>query len=145
MHRGQNFFNWSKLLVNKVPLEALNFSLECLHLLLRYYRPFSITRSNSMFSTFCIGLAAITSGLCDIDRLLFKVIKSCVWKLGSPCTTKMYREFLVILNNALSISHSPLAAGPIRNAENTESLLSITRSLYRFSRLSGMNQQPQSH
>ena len=38
---------------------------------------------------------------------------------------------LVALNNTLSISHSPhpLAAGPVRNAENTESLLDIHRML----------------
>ena len=41
--------------------------------------------------------------------------------------TNFLTRDLVTLNNILSISHSPrpLAAGPIRNAENMESLLAI--------------------
>ena len=53
-------------------------------------------RRDSIFSTF---------GLCDIDRLLFRVTQSCVKKLGH--------------------SLRPLAAGPIRNAEIMEYLLTI--------------------
>jgi len=56
-------------------------------------------RRDSIFSTF---------GLCDIDRLLFRVTQSCVRKLGH--------------------SLRPLAAGPIRNAEIMEYLLTMLHS-----------------
>ena len=34
--------------------------------------------------------AASGRGLCDIDRVLFKVTQSHVKKLGRPCTAKIY-------------------------------------------------------
>ena len=42
-----------------------------------------------MHSAFRIGPAA--SGLCDIVRVLFRVTKSRVKKMGSPCLAKIYR------------------------------------------------------
>ena len=44
-----------------------------------------------MFSAFLLGPAASRRGLCDIDRVLFRVSKSRVRKLGSPSTTKIYQ------------------------------------------------------
>ena len=100
-----------------------------------------------MISAFCMGPAASGRGLCDIDRVLFRVAKSRVKKLGSrrkytniffdlsnnryifalPGLPNFLTRYLVTLNNILSISHSPrpLAAGPIRNAGNMASLLVI--------------------
>ena len=43
-----------------------------------------------MFSAFSMGPAV--GGLCDIYRLLFKVMKSRIKQLGSPGTTKIYRK-----------------------------------------------------
>ena len=76
-----------------------------------------------MFSVFRMGPATSGRGLCDIDRVLFRVTKSRVEK-GPP---HFSTRDLATLNSKLSISHSPrtLAAGPIRIAENTESLLDI--------------------
>ena len=39
-------------------------------------------------SAFRVGPAASGRGLCDIGRVLFRVAKSRVKKLGSPCATK---------------------------------------------------------
>jgi len=44
-----------------------------------------------MFWALSMGWAASGRGLCDIDRVLFRVIISRVRKLGSPCTTNTYR------------------------------------------------------
>ena len=102
-----------------------------------------------MILAFHIGPAASGRGLCDIDRLLFKVAKiekSLYYGnilLGVPDVTYNRYIFavlelpnsltrdLVTPNNTLSMSYSPhpLAAGPIRNAENMESLLFITLRL----------------
>ena len=108
-----------------------------------------------MFSAFRKGPAASERGLCDIERVLFRVTKSRVRKLGSSCTTKInryvclfdfyYNRYIfavpavpglsnlltsdeVTLNNTQAKSYSPrpLTAGPKRNAENIESLLAIT-------------------
>ena len=43
-----------------------------------------------MFSVFPMGSAASGRGLCDIDRVFFRVSKSRFKKLGSPSTTKIY-------------------------------------------------------
>ena len=44
-----------------------------------------------MTLAFRMGPAASGRGLCDIDRVLFRVTKSRVKKLGIPGTAKMYR------------------------------------------------------
>ena len=59
-----------------------------------------------MFSPFRMGPAASGRGLCDIDRVLFKVTQSRVGKRGV-------------------LARRPLAAGQIRNAKSIESLLVI--------------------
>ena len=43
-----------------------------------------------MFPAFRMGPEASGRGLCDIDRILFRVTKSRVRKLGSPGTSEMY-------------------------------------------------------
>ena len=53
------------------------------------FRISTTVRRHSIFSVFRLGPAA--SGPYDIDGVLFRVTKARVWKLGSPCTTKMYR------------------------------------------------------
>ena len=49
-----------------------------------------------MFSVFRMahgmGPEASGRGLCDIERLLLEVAKSCVRKLERTCTTKIYRH-----------------------------------------------------
>ena len=47
-----------------------------------------------MILAFRMGPAA--SGLCDIDRVFFKVAKLRVKKLGSSCRTEIYRKTQVI-------------------------------------------------
>ena len=44
-----------------------------------------------MFPAFRMGPAASGRGLCDIDRILFRVTKLRVRKLGSPGKAKIYR------------------------------------------------------
>ena len=91
---------------------------------------------------FRMDLAASGRGLCDIDRVLFKVTKSPAEKLGFRFAYNRYifvvqglpnfltRE-LVALNNTLSISQRPrpLAAELIRNAEIIESLLHMSHMI----------------
>ena len=48
-------------------------------------------RRDSMFSAFRLGPMLSGRGLCDIDRILFRVTKSRVKKLGSPGTAKIYQ------------------------------------------------------
>ena len=48
------------------------------------------TRS-SIFSAFHMGPVVSERGLWDIDRVIFRVSKSRVKKLGSPDTTKIYQ------------------------------------------------------
>ena len=50
--------------------------------------PAPITRKNSMFSAFRMGPATSGNGLCDIDRILFRVGKSDAKKLGSLRTMR---------------------------------------------------------
>ena len=44
-----------------------------------------------MFSAFRMGPAANGNGLCDIDRILFRVTKPRIRKLRSPDATKIYQ------------------------------------------------------
>ena len=50
-----------------------------------------LNRSVLQSSTFRMGPAASGRGLCDIDRVLFRVAKSRFRKLGSPNTTEIYQ------------------------------------------------------
>ena len=45
-------------------------------------------RRDSMFSAFRLGPAVSGRGLCDINKVLFRVTKSCYRKLGNPCAAK---------------------------------------------------------
>ena len=91
-----------------------------------------------MFPAFHMGPAGNGRGLCDIDRALLRVTKSHVsesWEelgfldlsynqyIAVPGRPNFLTCDLVTPNNTLSMSHSPLAAGPIRNDENMKSLL----------------------
>ena len=46
-------------------------------------------RRDSTILAFRLGLAASGRGLCDIDRVLFRVTKLRLRKLESPCTIKL--------------------------------------------------------
>ena len=50
-----------------------------------------MVRRDPMISALRMGPAVSGCGLCDIHRVFFKVVKSRVEKLGSPCRTKIYR------------------------------------------------------
>ena len=46
-----------------------------------------------MFLAFDMSSAASGIGLCHINRVLLRVTKSRVNKLGSPCTTKIHTDY----------------------------------------------------
>ena len=105
---------------------------------------------------FRLGPVASERGLCEIDIVLFRVIKSLVknWEFLTRRKYTHYNSnkkanlsvifvvqgipnfltrYLVTLNNTLSISPSlrPLDAGTLRNAKNMESLLAMNYMISR--------------